>query len=67
MGRRFVMAQSGRPLPPQLDKTSTKELNLVVLQRMDQFVEDILATATHVSVYQMNSDTNQWVRRSSMV
>ncbi|XP_024376583.1 mRNA-decapping enzyme-like protein [Physcomitrium patens] len=57
------MAQSGRPLPPQLDKTSTKELNLVVLQRMDQFVEDILATATHVSVYQMNSDTNQWISK----
>ena len=55
------MAQNGKPMPPQLDQNSTKELNLTVLQRMDRHVEDILTTAAHVTFYQFNTDANQWV------
>jgi mRNA-decapping enzyme 1B len=56
------MAQNGKPLPPQLDQNSTKELNLTVLQRMDRHVEDILTTAAHVTFYQFDVDASQWVR-----
>ena len=55
------MAQNGKPLPPQLDQNSTKELNLTVLQRMDRHVEDILTTAAHVTFYQFDTDASQWV------
>lgn len=57
------MAQNGKPLPPQLDQNSTKELNLTVLQRMDRHVEDILTTAAHVTFYQFDVDASQWSRK----
>lgn len=56
------MAQSGKPLHPQLDQHNTKELNLTVLQRMDRYVEDILTTAGHVTLFQFDTVTQQWVR-----
>lgn len=56
-----MATQNGKPLPPQLDQNSTKELNLTVLQRMDRQVEDILTTAAHVTFYQFDVEHSQWV------
>lgn len=47
---------------PNLDQNSTKVLNLTVLQRMDPYIEEILITAAHVTLYDFNVDLNQWVR-----
>lgn len=54
------MTQSGK-LMPNLDQQSTKMLNLTVLQRIDPFIEEILITAAHVTFYEFNIETNQWV------
>ena len=55
----------GGKLMPNLDQTSTKLLNLTVLQRIDPFVEEILFTAAHVTFYEFNIENNQWVRSQS--
>lgn len=47
---------------PNLDQNSTKMLNLTVLQRIDPFIEEILITAAHVTFYEFNVESNQWVR-----
>ncbi|KAJ6968411.1 mRNA-decapping enzyme-like protein [Populus alba] len=56
------MSQTGK-LMPHLDQQSTKVLNLTVLQRMDTFIEEILNTAAHVTLYAFNIETNQWSRK----
>uniref|UniRef100_A0A7C9A377 5'-(N(7)-methyl 5'-triphosphoguanosine)-[mRNA] diphosphatase n=1 Tax=Opuntia streptacantha TaxID=393608 RepID=A0A7C9A377_OPUST len=56
------MSQSGK-LMPNLDQKSTKLLNLTVLQRIDPFVEEILITAAHVTLYHFNIDISQWSRK----
>lgn len=55
-----TMSHNGK-LMPNLDEKSTKLLNLTVLQRIDPFVEEILITAAHVTFYEFNIDTSQWV------
>ncbi|KAF4402873.1 hypothetical protein G4B88_010325 [Cannabis sativa] len=54
------MSQTGK-LTPNLDQHSTKALNLIVLQRIDPFIEEILITAAHVTFYEFNIESNQWV------
>lgn len=54
----------GGKLTPNLDQRSTKLLNLTVLQRVDPFIEEILITAAHVTLYEFNIDLNQWVYSS---
>lgn len=49
-------------LMPNLDQNSTKLLNLTVLQRIDPFIEEILITAAHVTLYQFSIDNSQWVQ-----
>ncbi|XP_044506318.1 mRNA-decapping enzyme-like protein [Mangifera indica] len=56
------MSQTGK-LMPNLDQQSTKMLNLTVLQRIDPFIEEILITATHVTFYEFNIESNQWSRK----
>ncbi|CAL9119255.1 unnamed protein product [Musa acuminata var. zebrina] len=56
------MTQNGK-LMPNLDQQSTKILNLTVLQRIDPFVEEILMTAAHVTLYEFNIELNQWSRK----
>ncbi|XP_022861064.1 mRNA-decapping enzyme-like protein [Olea europaea var. sylvestris] len=56
------MSQNAK-LMPNLDEKSTKVLNLTVLQRIDPFVEEILITAAHVTLYEFNVDTSQWSRK----
>ncbi|XP_042472609.1 mRNA-decapping enzyme-like protein isoform X2 [Zingiber officinale] len=56
------MTQNGK-LMPNLDQNSTKVHNLTVLQRIDSFVEEILMTAAHVTVYEFNIELNQWNRK----
>lgn len=46
---------------PNLDQQSTKVLNLTVLQRMDPYIEQILITAAHVTLYAFDIHLNQWV------
>uniref|UniRef100_A0A1D1ZLL0 mRNA-decapping enzyme-like protein n=1 Tax=Anthurium amnicola TaxID=1678845 RepID=A0A1D1ZLL0_9ARAE len=50
-------------LMPNLDQSSTKVLNLTVLQRIDPFIEEILITAAHVTLYEFNIELNQWSRK----
>lgn len=45
-----------------VDGEGTRTLNLTVLQRLDPAVEDILITAGHVTLYDFDTDINQWVR-----
>ncbi|CAL5194277.1 unnamed protein product [Lathyrus oleraceus] len=52
-----------KKLTPNLDQSSTKLLNLTVLQRMDPFIDEILFTAAHVSFYDFNIETSQWSRK----
>ncbi|XP_059646627.1 mRNA-decapping enzyme-like protein isoform X2 [Cornus florida] len=56
------MSQTGK-IMPNLDKHSTKLLNLTVLQRRDPSIEEILITATHVTFYEFNIELNQWSRK----
>ncbi|KAK4375881.1 hypothetical protein RND71_006558 [Anisodus tanguticus] len=56
------MSQNGK-LMPNLDQNSTKLLNLTVLQRIDPFIEEILITAAHVTLYEFNIDNSQWSRK----
>lgn len=56
------MSQSVK-LMPNLDQNSTKLLNLTVLQRIDPFVEEILITSAHVTLYEFNVDLSQWSRK----
>jgi hypothetical protein len=46
----------------QVGGEGTRTLNLTVLQRLDPAVEDILITAAHVTLYDFDTDVNQWVR-----
>nr|XP_043632292.1 mRNA-decapping enzyme-like protein [Erigeron canadensis] len=55
--------KNGGKLMPNLDQNSTKALNLTVLQRMDPYIEEILITAAHVTLYDFNVDLNQWSRK----
>jgi mRNA-decapping enzyme 1B len=45
-----------------VDGEGTRTLNRTVLQRLDPAVEDILITAAHVTLYDFDTDVNQWVR-----
>ncbi|OVA06054.1 Dcp1-like decapping [Macleaya cordata] len=56
------MTQSGK-LTPNLDKESTKILNLTVLQRIDPNIEEILITAAHVTFYEFNIQLSEWSRK----
>ncbi|CAD5169504.1 unnamed protein product [Musa acuminata subsp. malaccensis] len=56
------MTQNGK-LIPNLDQQSTKALNLIVLQRIDPFVEEVLMTAPHVTLYEFNIELNRWSRK----
>lgn len=55
------MSQPAGKLTPNLDQNCTKVLNLTVLQRVDPSIEEILITSTHVTLYEFNIDSNQWV------
>ena len=44
-----------------MDEEGTRMLNLTVLQRLDPAVEDILITAGHVTLYDFDTNLNQWV------
>ncbi|KAK4749282.1 hypothetical protein SAY87_026731 [Trapa incisa] len=56
------MSQPGK-LMPNLDQSSTKQLNLTVLQRLDPSIEEILMTAAHVTLYEFNIESSQWSRK----
>ncbi|MFS7894552.1 putative mRNA-decapping enzyme subunit 1, PH-like domain superfamily [Helianthus anomalus] len=53
------MCQTGK-LMHNLDQNNMKILNLIVLERMDPYIEEILITAAHVTFYEFNVDLNQW-------
>ncbi|KAF6169219.1 hypothetical protein GIB67_013649 [Kingdonia uniflora] len=56
------MSQNGR-LMPNLDAESTRILNLTVLQRIDSYIEQILITAAHVTLYEFNIESSEWSRK----
>ncbi|KAL0654387.1 hypothetical protein Bca4012_097078 [Brassica carinata] len=57
------MSQNGKLIPPNMDQNSTRLLNLTVLQRIDPFIEEILITAAHVTLYEFNIEISQWSRK----
>ncbi|XP_074331911.1 mRNA-decapping enzyme-like protein isoform X2 [Apium graveolens] len=57
------MSNRSGKLMPNLDQQSTKVLNLTVLQRMDPYIEQILITAAHVTLYAFDIHLNQWSRK----
>ncbi|MCL7027734.1 hypothetical protein MKW94_013036 [Papaver nudicaule] len=57
------MAQNSGKLTPNLDKETTKILNLTVLQRIDPNIEEILITAAHVTFYEFDVHRNEWSRK----
>ncbi|KAH0913478.1 hypothetical protein HID58_036799, partial [Brassica napus] len=58
-----IMSQNGKLIPPNMDQSSTRLLNLTVLQRIDPFIEEILITAAHVTFYEFNIEISQWSRK----
>ncbi|KAG8100196.1 hypothetical protein GUJ93_ZPchr0013g37103 [Zizania palustris] len=46
-----------------MDEEGTRVLNLTVLQRLDPAIEDILITAAHVTLYDFDTNLNQWSRK----
>uniref|UniRef100_A0A0E0E9M0 WH1 domain-containing protein n=1 Tax=Oryza meridionalis TaxID=40149 RepID=A0A0E0E9M0_9ORYZ len=46
-----------------IDEEGTRVLNITVLQRLDPAVEDILITAGHVTLYDFDTNLNQWSRK----
>ncbi|KAL1813319.1 hypothetical protein ACET3Z_023384 [Daucus carota] len=59
----FVEMSNPTKLTPHLNHQSTNMLNLTVLQRMDPFIEEILITAAHVTLYDFNIELNHWNRK----
>ncbi|CAN7066122.1 unnamed protein product [Brassica oleracea var. botrytis] len=59
----LTMSQNGKLIPPNMDQNSTRLLNLTVLQRIDPFIEEILITAAHVTLYEFNIEISQWSRK----
>ncbi|KAH6836787.1 hypothetical protein C2S53_008234 [Perilla frutescens var. hirtella] len=59
-----MLKTKGRKLKPILDEKSTKLLNLTVLQRLDHCVQEILAIAAHVVIYELNTDIIEWNRKN---
>ncbi|KAL1558244.1 ubiquitinyl hydrolase 1 [Salvia divinorum] len=58
------MSKKKEKLKPILDEKITKHLNLTVLQRIDPCVQEIIAGATHVAIYQFDTDTFEWSRKN---
>ena len=48
---------------PTLDKTKAEQINLSVIQRLDSEVEQVIATAGHVALYDFDVSTSQWSRK----
>ena len=42
-------------------QNTTRLLNLKVLRRIDPFIEEILITAAHVTLYEFNVQKSEWV------
>ncbi|KAJ4869216.1 mRNA-decapping enzyme-like protein [Raphanus sativus] len=58
------MFQNGKLVPPNMHQNnSTRLLNLKVLRRIDPFIEEILITAAHVTLYEFNIESSQWSRK----
>ncbi|KMZ66518.1 hypothetical protein ZOSMA_298G00010 [Zostera marina] len=47
----------------KLKKDEIKVHNLMVLKRIDPFIEDILIVASHVVLYELMIDVNQYIRK----
>ncbi|XP_041993782.1 mRNA-decapping enzyme-like protein isoform X2 [Salvia splendens] len=58
------MSKRKEKVKPNLDEQITKHLNLTVLQRIDHCVQEIIAGATHVAIYEFDIDTSEWSRKN---
>ncbi|KMZ66519.1 hypothetical protein ZOSMA_298G00020 [Zostera marina] len=47
----------------KLKKDEIKVHNLMVLKRIDRFIEDIFIVASHVVLYELMIDVNQYIRK----
>ncbi|XP_022546398.2 mRNA-decapping enzyme-like protein isoform X1 [Brassica napus] len=59
------MFQNGKLVPPKMHQyqNTTRLLNLKVLRRIDPFIEEILITAAHVTLYEFNVQKSEWSRK----
>ncbi|KAG2320127.1 hypothetical protein Bca52824_013340 [Brassica carinata] len=59
------MFQNGKLVPPNMHQyqNSTRLLNLKVLRRIDPFIEEILITVAHVTLYEFNIQKSEWSRK----
>lgn len=48
---------------PTLDRKAAEQINLNVLKRLDPQVEELLATAGHVALYDFDVPTRRWARK----
>lgn len=47
----------------KLDKIKAEQINLSVIQRLDSDVEQVIATAGHVALYDFDVSSSQWSRK----
>lgn len=48
---------------PTLDRKAAEQININVLKRLDPQVEELLATAAHVALYNFDVPTRRWTRK----
>jgi hypothetical protein len=48
---------------PTLDRKAADQINLSVIQRLDSSVEQVIATAGHVALYDFDVETSTWSRK----
>ncbi len=50
--------------PIQITEEAKRAANLRVLQKSDQYIVDIVGSATHVVLYEFNAVSKQWEKRN---
>ena len=55
--------QRGKKTKPKLDRKAAEQINLNVIQRLDAQVEQVIATAGHVALYDFDVGTSEWSRK----
>ena len=53
-----------KPSTPKLDPSKTNETNLRVLRRDDPDIDEVLGSASHVTLYSFDLDSRQWMRKN---
>ena len=57
------MGKQQQQAKPTLDRKAADQINLSVIQRLDSSVEQVIATAGHVALYDFDVGTSTWSRK----